>query len=153
MIVDDDVFYGQSIFKSIECDDVEGVRNGILVDEINVANTYDGSTYLMLAVCKSNVEIIKLLLDSGADMYAKNDFGDMAIHLAAKSRGVSIMKVFCENGCDLNVMGQSATPIGYALRFGELQVARYLAECGASIDIADEFGVTARDFSLFKGIQ
>lgn len=50
-------------------------------------------------------------------------------------------------------MGQSATPIGYALRFGRLEVAKYLAKCGANIDVADEFGVTAREFAMSKGIQ
>ena len=50
-------------------------------------------------------------------------------------------------------MGQSATPIGYALRFGRLEVAKFLVKCGANIDVADEFGVTAREFAMSKGIQ
>ena len=32
-------------------------------------------------------------------------------------------------------------------------MAKYLAKCGARIDVADEFGVTARDFAMSKGIQ
>ena len=72
--------------------------------DINVASAFDDSTYLMLAVRKSNVEIIKLLIEAGANFYAKNDFVSMAIHLAAKSGDISGMKVFNEKGCDLDLM-------------------------------------------------
>jgi ankyrin repeat protein len=153
MTADDDIFYGQSIFDSIESSDIERLRESLRIDDVNAVDHCDCSTYLMFAVRKSNIEIIRLLIEAGANMYAKNDLGDMAIHLAAKSGDISAVKVFYEQGCNLDVMGQSATPIGYALRFGQIQVATYLAKCGADIDIADEFGVTARDFAMTKGIQ
>ena len=149
----DDIFYGQPIFKAIESEDVEEVKRWVRIGDINVASAFDDSTYLMLAVRKSNVEIIKLLIEAGANFDAKNDVGDMAIHLAAKSGDISVMKAFYEKGCDLDLMGQSATPIGYALRFGRLEVAKFLVKCGANIDVADEFGVTAREFAMSKGIQ
>lgn len=153
MIVDDDIFYGQLIYKAIECGDIEGLRDCVCVEDVNVANGYDGSTYLMFAVGKSDARIVELLINSGADLYARNDLGDMAIHLAVKSGNASVVEVFCEHGCDLNLMGQSATPIGYALRFDKFELAMYLFERGADIDIADEFGVTPRRFALESGIK
>ena len=32
-------------------------------------------------------------------------------------------------------------------------MAKFLVKCGANIDVADEFGVTAREFAMSKGIQ
>lgn len=55
----DDIFYGQPIFKAIESEDVEEVKRWVRIGDINVASAFDDSTYLMLAVRKSNVEIIK----------------------------------------------------------------------------------------------
>lgn len=43
-----------------------------------------GFTPLMEAVLKENIDIIKLLIDRGADLYAKNDEGLNAIELAFK---------------------------------------------------------------------
>ncbi|WP_162240427.1 MULTISPECIES: ankyrin repeat domain-containing protein [unclassified Acidovorax] len=146
-----DNFYNQSIFSSIESGDLDGLLEGIRFDDVNLVSIYDGLTYLMIAVQKSDARAVRVLIEGGANLYAKNDLGDMAIHLAAKSGNLIIAKTFYELGCDLNVMGQSATPLSYALRFGWFELAKYLAGCGADIDLADEFGITARELALKIG--
>lgn len=50
---------------------------------VNLKTVDDGFTALHFASFRGNITIIQALLDNGADMYARNNFGINVMHVAA----------------------------------------------------------------------
>ena len=60
----------------------------------NLSNQFSW-TLLMLAAIKGNLTIGELLISSGADIDAINDFGETALSLAAHGGHTRFVRVFC----------------------------------------------------------
>jgi ankyrin repeat protein len=98
----------------------------------------NGETPLIYAVMMEKSRLVQWLLDHGANMYAKNIFGDTAFHLAAKKGYPKIVKLFCDHSIDLDIVGdEENTALNYAVTFCHDEVAEYLIEQGASLKIPD----------------
>jgi ankyrin repeat protein len=61
--------------------------------DVNQTNRKSGFTALMAAACYGRVEIVKLLLEKGADQYAKDIKGFSAIDFARKMNKKSVLKL------------------------------------------------------------
>jgi ankyrin repeat protein len=128
----------------------QAIRNGdiaFLKESINRNNieTRDrrGATLLMHAAAFGNVETLRLLIDRGANVNAKNDFDATALLWAA--RDPEKARLLVEHGADVNARSkQGRTPLMLAsLRHGGSQtVARLLAK-GAEVNVKDGKGDTA----------
>jgi ankyrin repeat protein len=60
-----------------------------------------GETALHLAAGEGHLEIVKLLLEHGADVNAKTAY-ETALHLAAGEGHLEIVKLLLEHGADVN---------------------------------------------------
>ena len=143
MDVDSDKFYRQGIYEAIIEGNKKKLRSLLKSEDVNVKAYLDGETYLIMATRRDDTRAVNILLDAGADLYTANDMGDMAIHFAAKYGDVSMMKIFIERGMNIDVVGECGTPLGCALMFDNIDVARLLIEHGADLSIPDELGETA----------
>ena len=112
----------------------------------DVVNTRDprGSTLLMHAAAIGSPEAVKLLLDSGADVNAKNQFEATALILGAGNPAKARMLV--EKGADVNAKSKlGRTPLMIAASCdGCSATVKLLLDKGADPNAKDKDGNTAQ---------
>ena len=138
---------------------IEGKRTAVTVDEIIL----QGATPLFLAAEVNNLDVIKTLVDAGADPLIASDRGTTPLMMAAgagtdvqrereleeRATAVQTAKFLVEHGADVNAPGQYGwTALHAAAYQGLNDVIAYLVSKGAKIDQKDEFGQTALSISL-----
>ena len=108
-----------------------------------------GQTALMLAARFGHLELARLLLDAGAAVDAATRaeepprFVPPSESPPGLSRGIGIVRAGWPEGRGKRFpAGGSKTALNYAAREGHLDVARLLVERGASLELADDNGVT-----------
>jgi ankyrin repeat protein/serine/threonine protein kinase len=104
--------------------------------DINCVNE-DGRTCLYFACMSENLEMISLLLDNGADPNILDNWQSQVLGtIAFYSRNVKIIKLLLHAGSRLdmvNIWGKTA--LFNACESGNVEVARYLMEKGAKVDL------------------
>jgi len=112
---------------------------------INDESTGD-SSLLFAASNNENPEIIKLLLDAGANINQKNKYGGTALYEASRfNNNLEVIKELIKLGANINEKdsdGETAL-IGALQRNPNLDIARYLIEAGADVKAKDNNGNTA----------
>jgi ankyrin repeat protein len=108
-----------------------------------------GQTALMIAAREGHLEAARVLLAGGADVDAQTKpdapprFIPPSESPEGLSRGAGIIRAGWPDGRGKRFpAGGSKTPLLYATREGELEIARLLIEHGASPELADGNGVT-----------
>ena len=82
-----------------------------------------------------NLEMIKLLLESGADVNSRSKDGWTAISRAAGRGNIETMKILIQAGADINVKDKNdGTPLGSAIVNRQLKSVRILLDAGAKIN-------------------
>lgn len=77
------------------------------------------------------MEVIKKLIEAGADADAEDRDGDRAAHHAAFGDEPAALKALAANGADLNARNRSGqTPLHMAVNRGHLGVVRALLQLG-----------------------
>ena len=100
---------GSGLFQAIRNGDVAFVKAHLTKAEIEVRDGR-GATPLMHAAAFGNLETLKLLLDAGADVNARNDFDATALLWAA--RDPEKARLLIEHGADVNAQSkQGRTPL------------------------------------------
>jgi len=102
--------------------------------------------------CGQLLEVVKLLVENGADINAVYNHGNTALHKAAyNNRNLEIVKFLVENGADINranKYGDTALHIALYSHIAihnnrNLEIIKFLVENGADINIAGNQGDTA----------
>lgn len=112
------------------------------LDEIG-RYVYAGDTALHIAAASYQVEIIRQLMTAGADVHARNRFGDEPLHSAAvgspgsstwnPSAQVATITCLIQARADPNAITKSGvTPLHRAVRTRCAAAVRTLLECGAN---------------------
>ena len=96
-----------------------------------------------------NVEMLKILVDNGANLEVKDVDGETPAFLAATSKCPEVMKVLLDAGANPNTQGEDGwTALMMAARDGDYEITKMLLERGADLYFGtDMFGRTARDIS------
>jgi ankyrin repeat protein len=131
----------------------------------------DGETPLMAVARTGNLEAAKLLLDAGADVNARELWGDQsAVMWAAAQSQPAMIGLLARHGADLDARGAirqwarkiiteprpkdmnkgGFTPLLYAAREGCIACARVLIDNGADPDLADPERVTPLVMSILN---
>ncbi len=109
--------------------------------ELLEARDVNGMTPLFLAVSNGQPEIVRLLLDSGADMHAANRFGAMPFHQAAYAGHRRIVEMLLERGEKVDVKdGDDRTALHLTAWNDRQEIALLLIEKGARVDMGDSAG-------------
>ena len=132
--------------KNNDTNRINSILNKGKVD-INAKNK-DGETALMLASSEGHLEMVKLLVENGAD-YTN------ALRLASREGHLEIVKLLIENGANINAKDNDGeTALMRASYNGHLEVVKYLIENGADVNIKDNYyGITALDFARDEEIK
>jgi ankyrin repeat protein len=124
----------------------------VLVSSPDIVKAGDKNQDLIVASMKGDVEKVISLLDSGADINAKDQRGWTAL-LWAVSRGqIDVMKLILDKGADVNVKGEHGwTPLMEAANRGNSDVTKLLLKKGADVNLKHEYGYTALKIAKGKG--
>ena len=122
------------------------------ISHINAATLGFGSTPLMVAVEKQQLGAVRFLLNQGADVNLKDDYGFTALHLAAESSMYEAVICLVKNGADVNAVNfRDVTPLMMACDDdSNMDIVRYLMRRGADLHLFDADGFTALSYAIFS---
>ena len=84
---------------------------------------------------KCSAELVKILLEAGADVDAVDSDQSSPLHFASKSSSVPVVKVLLEAGADVNALNCSqSSPLHYASKRNPA-VLPVLLEAGAKVNV------------------
>ncbi len=139
----------------------------------NVAETVKGQTALMWAAAGGYADIVRLLIEHGADVGAAtapsadrvpntcricawkpSPGGFTALMFAARAGDIETVSSLLDAGADIDrATAEYGSPLVLAAASGHEELALYLLEAGAAPGIADENGVTALHHALQSGLS
>ena len=117
--------------------------------DINARNK-NACTPLHSAVLYGRLEVVRVLLDNGANAKLEIEEGATALHIVSPGKydsekhRVGIVRLLLERGGDVNARNKNAfTPLHLAVFHGRLEVVRVLLDNGANAMLETEEGATA----------
>ena len=134
-------------------------------------NVVPGATALFRATRSTDVTLIKLLVEKGANPSVKTKDQSTPLMVAAglgaprggdeevtegAGRGdpLEVVKIFLEAGADVNAVNeQGNTAIHYAAQGGRNRIIEFLASKGAKLDMKNKAGKTPLDLAAGPGPQ
>jgi ankyrin repeat protein len=125
-----------------------------------------GATPLIRAANNGDVEVVKLLLEHGADATIQMADRQTPIHAVIAGRSteqqaVELIRILHEAGADVNVVAlinhpqeiRGGSALHYAVRKRQKEVIRLLASLGIDMNATDQDGLTALDYTQSRGFM
>ena len=138
------------ILRALEKSNLEIADLLLARPEIDLnAQGASGVTVLMQYVGLNNDEMVRKVLDRGANVDLQDSDGDTSLHRAAQSGNVKILDLLLARGAKPDVKNKvGGTPLMWAAVFGHQDAARALLEKGADPSLKDNQGRTASDWAI-----
>ena len=107
------------------------------------ANVNDPNYPLLhIAIRQGNIEVVRILIAAGANV---NDPNYPLLHIAVRQRNKEVVKALIEAKADVNAQVDSGdTPMHIAIREGDTEIEAELIAANADLDIKNKEGKTAR---------
>lgn len=96
-----------------------------------------------------DAKTVRLLVEKGANVNAKDVEGYTALHLAVTEKRLEIVRELIKSGAEVNAeeYGNKCIPLHLACMVGEKEIVEELVKAGAEIEQADKFGMTGMDYA------
>ncbi|KAL7621867.1 hypothetical protein AAE478_007367 [Parahypoxylon ruwenzoriense] len=112
----------------------------------------DGSTPLSLAVRRDHEDIIRLLLNRGANIESLDQFGQTPMHTAAERGHAAIVQLLLDRGANIETKNKNGeTPLSLAAKSGHATIVELLLDRGANIETKDNNGRTLLSIAAGAG--
>jgi ankyrin repeat protein len=110
-------------------------------------------TPLQLAAAIGRVDLVHVLLDSGASVGRTNHKGWTPLHVAAFHGQLEVCRLLLDNGANINAVTSRKmnTPLHSAAENGHLSVVQLLVQRGADTGYRNGDGETASSLARGKG--
>ncbi len=139
-----------ALMQAVQDNQVDRVRRliaqGANVDELDA----NGDAPLIIAAYKGYTDILRLLLEAGADVSVVDPgMKATALHAAAYAGHADAAKLLIDHGIDIDKQGpyNGYTALHDAVWQNNTETARVLVEAGAALDIRSHTGETAQEFA------
>ncbi|KAF3917525.1 Ankyrin-3 [Arthrobotrys entomopaga] len=124
---------------------------------VNAQHLERGDTPLHIAVMRQDLRVVKYLLKHGASTEFRNEYGESAVHHAARSWGTKVnpcleylLEVFPDGVNEVDVSGN--TPLHVAAKDGCLEGIKVLLRKGAKTNVRNEDGSTAEMLAVGRAV-
>lgn len=145
--------YASEIHDAVRENDIERVKT-LLKEDPSLLNALDDNsmTPLNTAAFGGHPELVRMLLENGADISIGDVDNSQPIHCAAISGNVQVAELLLAHGADVNEADNNgATPLTFATGRGHLEMIRYLVEHGADINAQNREGLTFLHIAVWRG--
>ena len=142
----------KQLFNACENNDINIVN--ALISNKDYLNVQDqqGSTPLHVAALNGHGEVVKILLDVGANYETPNKNGWTPLSSAAEKGHGEVVKILLEKGANYETQQkQGATPLNSAANTGHGEVVKILLEKGANYETPSKNGWTPLNSAAEKG--
>ena len=135
------------------CEDLRSVAASGLVSEVESTLQTEpdlvkcrglrGFTPLHTAADKDQTEVVRFLIEHGAEINARTDAGDTPLHWAAFDDKVNAAKLLLAEGAEINPKDKDGnTPLHWAAARGNVEMTELLIAHGADLKTKTRFGCT-----------
>jgi ankyrin repeat protein len=142
-----------ALMKAVQKNDVDRARTliaaGANVNELDP----NGDAPLVMAAYLGHTEIVKLLLEAGADVAAVDPgMKATALHAAAYAGRTGAARLLIEHGIDINKQGPNNgyTALHDATWENNVDTAQVIIDAGADLTLKSHSGETPLDFARSK---
>jgi len=141
------------LIRAAEKNDILGVKMWLMAGaNINAQEKLYGNTALVVASKYGYTEIVKLLLEAGADVNVKNKDGETALMKASYNGYTEIVKMLIDAGADVNIKDRyGTTALMLASLYGYTEIVELLIKAGANVNIKNSYGGTALRWASANG--
>ena len=107
---------------------------------------------LIDAVCSASIDTVELLINNGADVDAKDDYGCTALMYAIENGNHVIAKMLVNKSIYIDIQNNyKETPLIIATIEGQKELVVYLLDRGANIEICDKYRHTPLMWAITNG--
>ena len=107
---------------------------------------------LLEAAEHGNLKLVKTLLEKGADVNSKHEYGWTTVMLAVLKGHAAVVTLLVDKGADVNRKGpRGTTALIEAARKGSLELVNVLLNKGADVNAVDDDGRNSIDDSGLRG--
>ncbi len=126
---------------------------------LDATDTLRGWTALQIAAVAGKLDVMEILLSSGANVNEKAKTGETALHIAIRLRNSTIVKILIQYDADLNALaihtyktnqGLDGTPLHWATQMGDTKLVDQLIIAGANMNIKNSNGLTPARIAHFR---
>jgi ankyrin repeat protein len=139
-----------ALMKAVQRNDAAAVKTliarGVNVNELDA----NGDAPLVMAAYKGHTDILRLLLEAGADLTAVDpDMKATALHAAAYAGRTEAAKLLIEHGIDIDRQGprNGYTALHDAIWQDNVETARVLIAAGANLELVSHTGEAPLQFA------
>jgi len=133
----DKEFGNSCLHQAIKGNHLEICKYLVEVQKVSLSSTEScGMTPLMLATVFNNVDMLRYLLEVGADIDEPTHNDASAIYFACQNNHMEALRFLTERGADLNkATNTGATPLYIACEEGNFDVVKHLIEVQADVHL------------------
>lgn len=121
--------------------------------DVNLRYNENSSTALHIACQQGNIEIVKLLLDFGANVFSINELKTTPLNIACSKGNLEIVRLLLIHGDTANIADISGNDcLISAVESKNPQVVRLILDCAIHTETENQKGETALDIACLKDI-
>ena len=144
----------REFFKACYEGDLDVVKKCLSRGWVNVEakDNARGRSGIHWAALTGHADVVKVLLESGANANAVDKGKDTALHLAAGHGHVDVAKVLIQNGAKVNAVNfRGRTALHVAAKYEHADYVKLLIQNGADLNAVEEGKMTPLHFAALEG--
>ena len=118
----------------------------------NVGVSTSGGSALHAAISADDTEMVRILVEGGADVDARDPFGETVLHAAIDGNSPEIVEILVAAGANVDAKDSLGEPVLHrAIMKGDSDLVRILVDAGADVNITNAFGDSALSQAVHEG--